>query len=259
MFQISLLTTAVFCEPTEQPSGQIEEKSPYLKDTSYARLEQTNEAPILSYVLEIPNIENPSIPFQLLEISDNLEPPAYNFKESPVYYEQSIPNTDLRPPVEEPWNVHNDPKLYYNYQKPNVEDTPTDLYPKKFHREFHELPKQYVSKYLRNLKDERVLEEEDNSDVQEKKFIKFEKLLNKNRLNKEKVPKNLFNSDRNNSDSSKREANKNNSKQEFDYGLEPIILSSLGIHASPSEQLEFRMHGHDGPESYKWGFDTGKR
>lgn len=30
------------------------------------------------------------------------------------------------------------------------------------------------------------------------------------------------------------------------------------VHHPPKERLEFQLHGHDGPNSYKWGFDHGE-
>ncbi|KAI4465354.1 insect cuticle protein [Holotrichia oblita] len=37
------------------------------------------------------------------------------------------------------------------------------------------------------------------------------------------------------------------------------MIHSLGVKARPGERYQFHMHGHKGPNSYKWGFDTGKR
>jgi hypothetical protein len=54
----------------------------------------------------------------------------------------------------------------------------------------------------------------------------------------------------------------------FGKGASADLTASLGIsspltHSSSSsaphgERHEFHMTGHDGPHSYKWGFDTGK-
>ncbi|XP_057664405.1 uncharacterized protein LOC130898859 [Diorhabda carinulata] len=56
------------------------------------------------------------------------------------------------------------------------------------------------------------------------------------------------------------------STAEFNTGLSGQLINSLGIPssasthegASPGERLEFHISGHDGPLSYKWGYDTGK-
>lgn len=47
----------------------------------------------------------------------------------------------------------------------------------------------------------------------------------------------------------------------FSDGLNAQLNAALGSghhHHHPKERLEFQMHGHDGPHSYKWGFDHGE-
>lgn len=52
----------------------------------------------------------------------------------------------------------------------------------------------------------------------------------------------------------------------YDQGLSSQLIDSLGIPTNAAanvespggERLEFHMVGHDGPLSYKWGYDTGK-
>ncbi|CAG9771432.1 unnamed protein product [Ceutorhynchus assimilis] len=47
----------------------------------------------------------------------------------------------------------------------------------------------------------------------------------------------------------------------FTKGLSPEITNSLGLSSNPGDKNDrvlFHMVGHDGPMSYKWGYDTGK-
>lgn len=46
----------------------------------------------------------------------------------------------------------------------------------------------------------------------------------------------------------------------FTQGINEELKAALhgSDHHSPKERLDFQMHGHDGPDSYKWGFDHGE-
>lgn len=46
----------------------------------------------------------------------------------------------------------------------------------------------------------------------------------------------------------------------YSTGLSQQLIAAVGIphHDSTRDRLTFHVVGHDGPHTYKWGYDTGK-
>ncbi|CAH1369212.1 hypothetical protein MTP99_010686 [Tenebrio molitor] len=225
------------------------------------------EAFALPTNLQLPKSEPSQVPFFAPDLNTALKAPQYNSE--PNYYQVPVPSQDLIAPSEKSWNPNNDPKFFYEVPASlTQQNIPTNYYPKKFNKEIHIKSKPYSSK----PKQEIVLKP-----IDEKQFIAKQKSLNKvfdslakNENQKElQVPK--FFAQPKLSDSRFTERFDTESVAPhggFGKGASADLTASLGIsspltHSSSSsaphgERHEFHMTGHDGPHSYKWGFDTGK-
>lgn len=197
--------------------------------------------------------------------------------QEPDYYRVPIPAQDLVAPTDTEWNPKRDPSFYY--EVPAVltrQELPTKEYPKKFNEAIHAKPKPHSVK----PKEEVVLEpinekqyEEKQKDL-EKTFLKFTKKQNQKEVQAVKVPSAPKSSIKtkvptkptidtkpvNDAVASGSGYVDQAPAPSYDQGLSGDITASLGIPHSPhaGERLVFHVVGHDGPHSYKWGFDTGK-
>ncbi|KRT85281.1 hypothetical protein AMK59_265 [Oryctes borbonicus] len=196
-----------------------------------------------------------NVPFYNPETIADLQPPHVSNQQLPPYFEYPEPSVDLQAPTEGSWNPNNDPNLYYDNVPVLIDiENPTNLHPKKF-------SKGEEKKYSNELKKEVILKPitEDELSQLQKTVNKMAKLENQKQIKREKVPnksRKIKKSVRNAS----REPETAHS-QFNDNTLEDIsasMIHSLGVRASPGERYQFHMHGHKGPNSYKWGFDTGK-
>lgn len=218
-----------------------------LQVAQYVQREQT---PILSYTLQLPRAESPSIPFNNPEAIVDLQPPLPSNQEIPSYYEYPEPSVDLQAPNEGSWNPNNDPNLYYNNVPVVLDiDTPTNLHPKKFEKEEE---KKYSSDPKKGVIFKPITGDE-LSQLQ-KAVNKIAKLENQKQIRREKVPKKQFvHNAPIEPDTAYSEFNDNTVED-----ISADMINSLGVKAQPGERYQFHMHGHKGPNSYKWGFDTGK-
>lgn len=249
MYCIAIITLARALPTTKSPQlYQTEEiddsynPRPYETDSTLAFALPTN--------LQLPKSESAQIPFYVPDITTALKAPQYSSE--PNYYQVPIPAQDLVAPSETAWNPDNDPKFFYKI----TQNTPTNLYPKKFDKEIHVKSKPYSSK----PKQEAVF-------VPEKEFIAKQKNLDKvyEKLAKKENQKDLqvqqFFAQPKISHEGFTESDGHGG---FGKGLSAALESASPVFHSSSggaphgERHEFHMAGHDGPHSYKWGFDTGK-
>lgn len=224
-------------------------------------------APSLPLNLELPKEER-GIPFYTPE-EDSLTllkapsasaflPPAADF--NPQY---PVPSQELQLPSLEPWNPNNDPKLYYELPAAVTKyEEPTNVYPKKYNKLVHEKdkplggrPKQEVN--LIPISEQEYQNKQKNIN---KVLSNLAKAENQKLVETEKVRKLKLTS----------EKLKNKEPQAAATGFSHGFADQGGAHFSapvhhephappaPNMREEFHMRGHDGPHSYKWGFDTGK-
>lgn len=234
---------------------------PAYEDDSY----QVERKPSLN--LELPRFDAAPIPFYSSEPSTDLRAPVFADNSQPNFYQVPIPAQELVAPIETVWNPNDDPKFYYDV--PAVltkQETPTNSFPKKYNKDIHSKDKPFSSK----PKQEFVLEPIEEVVYGQKQkelhnvFQKLAKKENQKQIEVEKVlsePKAEATGFSSGFDS--EGVTHHQSSDGFTQGLSADLTSSLGIpgsHASASnqERLVFHMVGHDGPHSYKWGYDTGK-
>lgn len=223
--------------------------------------------------LELPRFESAAVPFYSPEPSTDLRAPSFSDNSQPNYYQVPIPAQELVAPIETAWNPNNDPKFYY--EVPAIlskQELPTNSFPKKYNKQIHSKEKPFSSK----PKQEIALEP-----IYEQAYIRKQKELHKlmDKLAKEENRKQLIQQQAekvqneplgaatgftSGFDSEGLLHHQSSSNNGFNRGLSADITATLGIptaaHASNSnqERLVFHMVGHDGPHSYKWGYDTGK-
>ncbi|CAG9814514.1 unnamed protein product [Phaedon cochleariae] len=224
---------------------------PPLQPDSY----QLYETPL---TFQLPRAEPNPVPFYAPEPQTLLVAPRED--QEPDYYQVPIPNQELIAPAEGAWNPDSNPKFYY--EVPAVltkQEVPTKQFPKKFNKEVHLKLKPYASK----PKQELLLQP-----IDEEVYVQRQRNLQKvvDQLNKkenrkliQEIPKKPLEDPVPASSDLEGQAEEAN----FEKGLSEQLTSSLGIPAasqgSPAgERLQFHMAGHDGPLSYKWGYDTGK-
>lgn len=189
---------------------------------------------ILSTQFQPPRPDAPR-PFFIVEPSDELKPPtkeAVPFSYDPSSY-PPVPSEELQLPSEDKWNPNNDPYFYY------PTEIPTKLYPKKFNKELSKKTKPILTDEELAAKQKFV----------EKVLLSLEKQENKKRLEQEKK---------------RIEQEQQESRDSYEKVSEPSTSETF---SSPNalyglshdgDRMEFQVHGHDGPKTYKWGFDTGK-
>ncbi|XP_022918860.2 uncharacterized protein [Onthophagus taurus] len=201
------------------------------------------------YTLQLPKLQDP-VPFYNPEISSNLQPPN-NYNNVPVvFYEYPTPSQELQPPNPELWNPNNEETYYYPSDL-DVEQ-PTNSHPKKYNKDVHEKLK------LSNPKGPELSRTNNFDDLEQRRktFERFSKAENKKQIEEEKVVD--INDEKNDKNESPQEPIAEASDH-FD-DVEDITTSfthSLGVRF-PGERVQFHMHGHKGPNSYKFGYDTGK-
>ncbi|KAJ8918422.1 hypothetical protein NQ315_008119 [Exocentrus adspersus] len=241
--------------------------------------------------IKLPNIELNPVPFYAPEPVQYLKAPSEN--QEPNFYQVPIPSQDLVAPIETAWNPNNDPTLYY--EVPAVvtkQESPTNSYPKKFNKEIHSKSKPYSSRPKQELVLEPIDEkqfETKQKDLQ-KSFQQLAKKENRKQVEAVKVNNKIekpeckeivthqkkdkelssvkndtepltagthFESEPVTESHHQGESNEKPSDQKLTASLD-ISASSHPERSSGGDRINFHMVGHDGPHSYKWGFDTGK-
>ncbi|KAG5893679.1 hypothetical protein JTB14_021975 [Gonioctena quinquepunctata] len=214
---------------------------------------------------QLPSVERNPVPFNAPEPLTYLNAPRQ--VQEPDYYQVPIPNQDLVAPAETEWNPNNDPRLYYEVPIAlTKQEVPTKQFPKKFIEDIHLKTKPFAAR----PKQELVLQPIDQKQFEQRQRDlqkRFEQLAKKenqeyNKMRKgEQTPVEPTQVEPETAGTGFSDQEESAS---YDQGLSSDIISSLGIPASsqggssPGERLDFHMVGHDGPLSYKWGFDTGK-
>ncbi|CAH1104436.1 unnamed protein product [Psylliodes chrysocephalus] len=214
--------------------------------------------------LELPKVEENPILFYAPEPETFLKAP----RESSATYDyiSPIPNQDLVAPADTLWNPENNPKFYY--EVPTIiskQELPTQEFPKKYNKVVHEKNKPISSKPKQEVIFETipVKQHEERQIELEKAYEKLAKKENQ-KLIKMLPPRNKKPSSPS-TDSTPISSNQIKNVS-YDQGLSSQLIDSLGIPTNAAanvespggERLEFHMVGHDGPLSYKWGYDTGK-
>lgn len=186
-------------------------------------------------------------PFYVEEPSEDLKAPtkdAVIFNYDPAAY-PPVPSEDLQLPSEEKWNPNNDPNLYY------PTEIPTKLYPKKYNKDSEKLG----LKTKTPLTDEELAEKKRLVD---KVLLSLAKQENKKRIQQERLEKERLEQDQEESYDSYKKVNDTQGSASHFVGLSAY---SAPIHKGLSrdgDRMEFQVHGHEGPKTYKWGYDTGK-
>lgn len=214
---------------------------------------QNQQLPLLSQPSDIPSYLPINLDLSKEESElELLRTPSQDYLEPPY----SVPSRELQAPSVEAWNPNNDPKYYYELPALlTKQDTPTNIYPKKFSKELYEKQKPLSSKpkqeiVLIPISEEEVEAKEKNVG---KVLLNLAKIQNQKKLQSEKVQ------------SSKPIINDQEPQtSDFSNGFDSQGtngFSSANTHLAPPAphtRQEFQMHGFDGPHSYKWGYDTGK-
>lgn len=225
--------------------------------------------------IQLPKIEINPVPFYAPEPITYLKPPSEN--QEPNYYQVPIPAQELVAPVEAEW-YPNDPTLYYEVPAlVTKQELPTNSYPKKYNEEIHSKSKPYSSKPKQEILLEAIDEREyetKQKDLQ-KSFQQLAKKENLKQIEAEKVinrteptvPEKKVNEPLISGSEIESESEGESKESEgYEKGLDGKLTASLGIPSSShddssdgdGDRINFHMVGHDGPHSYKWGFDTGK-
>lgn len=232
---------------------------------------------------QLPKEDQSSVAFLAPEPATYLVAPQET--QEPNYYQVPIPAQDLVAPTEIEWNPKRDPKFYY--EVPAVlsqQELPTKEYPKKYNENIHSKIKPFASKPKHELVLEPINENqyEDKQRKLEKTFQQLAKKQNQKEVENVKVQstkntkippivfkplnKSVVSKSPNQPESVNEPVASSSGfvdhvpAETFNRGLSGQITASLGIPHSPhaGERLIFHVVGHDGPHSYKWGYDTGK-
>ncbi|KAK5645835.1 hypothetical protein RI129_004299 [Pyrocoelia pectoralis] len=171
-----------------------------------------------------------------------------------VNYDYPVPSEDLQLPSLEPWNPNNDPKFYY--ELPAIltrQQQPTNIYPKKFNSDVHDKEKPFSSK----PKQELVL-----TPITKEDYLNKQKDFDKVLLNMEKVQ---THNDTNEPDTAATTGFSEGfnghgflGPQTNNHLITSDLSASSELHHSSPYRQHFHIQGHEGPHSYKWGYDTGK-
>ncbi|XP_044750472.1 uncharacterized protein LOC123310856 [Coccinella septempunctata] len=220
-----------------------------------------------STIQELPRIPHAAVPFNVPEPSGELRPPQAN---SPVtFLELAAPATDLTAPSETLWNPENNPVFFYELPASLTKlDTPTNKFPKKYNKDIHSKDKALSSQpkieiELVPIEERELVYKQKDLD---KKFDQLAKLENQKDLENLKALSNHKDdslqaatgyTDYNEDD---EDAVQSASEDGYSRGLSQQLISAMGIphHDSTRDRLTFHVVGHDGPHTYKWGYDTGK-
>lgn len=251
IFQAIALATLVAISTAQNPRN-VPIPSRALQVPQYVQVRQN---PALSYSLQVPRTDPPVVPFYNTDTVIDMQPPPVSNQKTPIFYEYPEPSVDLQAPTEGSWNPNNDPNLYYDNAPILVElETPTNAHPKKFNKDAHE------KKYTSEAKKEIVLKPvtADELSQLQKTVSKLAKTENQKEVQKEKVSKKSKKPKKNRDIPVEPEASPSHFHDNTIEDISATMIHSLGVNASPGERFQFHMHGHKGPNSYKWGFDTGK-
>lgn len=244
----------------------------YVPGASLALPPGTEPSAIILTQQQLPKAQAPA-PFYSPQPSTVLKPPQGYSVPNNNYYNVPVPSQELQVPSQVAWNPDNDPRYYYNSpSNPVREDTPTNLHPKKYDKQLHATAKPYVK-----AKDAGAYSNQQDGyklKTIEKTKQNLAKHENQKRVKAEKVQKQKVKS------KSELQAGSKNEPQAaasgyysgydhegygqqrspgFSEGLNSQLRAALQNNRhQPKERLEFQLHGHDGPNSYKWGFDHGE-
>lgn len=182
-------------------------------------------------------------PFFIEEPSDELKAPtrdAVVFTYDPEAY-PPVPAEELQVPSLEKWNPNNDPNFYY------PTEIPTNLYPKKYNKDLNKI----ALKTKAILTDEELVQKQKYVD---KVLLNLAKQENKRRLEKERLEQ-----EQEESRDSYEKVNDPETSASQSAGFSSAFTNSVNPGLShDGDRMEFQVHGHDGPKTYKWGYDTGK-
>lgn len=225
---------------------------------------------------QLPKLQAPAA-FYNPQPSTVLTPPQQYSVPNSNFYDVPVPSQELQVPSQMQWNPDNDPRFYYNPSPaPVKEELPTNLHPKKFDKQIHATAKPYVkakdsgsyqnANQYDSYKQKKIEKTKQNLAKHEnQKRVKAEKAnkVQKAKVKNEQVhpaPKNEPNTAETGYLSGYDSNGHDHHSSGFTEGLNSELKAALhdGGHHSPKERLEFQMHGHDGPDSYKWGFDHGE-
>lgn len=272
---VSLASTATVPPPKSIDGSVTEDYAPLESTTAPTDSYQVYQ-PQVPLTIQLPKIEINPVPFYAPEPITYLKPPSEI--QEPDFYQVPIPAQELVAPVETEWNPSNDPTLYY--EVPAVvtkQELPTNSYPKKYNQEIHTKSKPYSSKPKQEIVLEAIDEREyetKQKDLQ-KSFQQLAKKENQKQIDAEKVinqtetavPEEKENEPLASGTKVESELEGESKHSEsYERGLDGKLTASLGIPSSSHDEssdgdgdrINFHMVGHDGPHSYKWGFDTGK-
>lgn len=247
------VTTIAVALPTRKPAPQLSEEidsyqpQPYTNEESYSPF-------VLPTNLELPKAEASQVPFFAPDLTTALKAPQFSLPPNPNYYQVPMPSLDLVAPPARSWNPNNDPKFFYEVPATlTQQNIPTNLFPKKFNQELHSKSKPFSSK----PKQEIILRP-----ITEKEFVAKDKSLNK-----------VFDSLAKKENQKVIQVDKAFAQPKIDFDAvqaEDDLSGKFGSISAPThfaashapqshgERHNFHVTGHDGPHSYKWGFDTGK-
>lgn len=237
---------------------------------------------------QLPKVQAPAVPFYSPLPSTVLTVP-HIIKTQPVnnYYQVPVPSQELQVPGDNKWNPHNEQMYMYDTEGHSDDDIPTGLYPKKYNQDLHATVKpyaiikdelnQYVSEAKQRQKDaeknrERLAKLENQKLIQGEKVLKHKKnKKGKSKLTKKDIYERLL-------DKAEPQAAASGFLTGYDFegysynapaAVEEEFSDEVtsaeekekpppALGPGPKERTEFQMHGHDGPHSYKWGFDHGE-
>lgn len=238
---------------------------------------------------QLPKVQAPAVPFYSSLPSTVLTVP-HIIKAQPVnnYYEVPVPSQELQVPGDGQWNPLNDPMYMYDAEE-HDDDIPTNLYPKKYNHDLHATVKpyaiikdelnQYVSEAKQRQKDaeknrERLAKLENLKLIQEEKE-KVQKAKKNKKSKSKKTKKDAYERllDRAEPQAAASGFLTGYDFEGYSYNAPAAVEEEFSDEVSsaeekeknppalgpgPKERTEFQMHGHDGPHSYKWGFDHGE-
>lgn len=269
----SLASTATVPTPESVDGSATEDYRPF--EPAGDSTDSYQVYPRVPINIELPKIEINPVPFYAPEPIAYLKPPSQN--QEPNFYQVPIPAQDLVAPIETEWNPSNDPTLYYEVPAlVTNQELPTNSYPKKYNSEIHAKSKPYSSKPKQEIVLEPIDEKEYEAKQKElqKSFQQLAKKENQKQIEVEKVNTQTESikpeekeTEQLTSDTvieSESVGESDEHSENYDQGLDEKLTASLGIpssshdDSSDGDRVNFHMVGHDGPDSYKWGFDTGK-
>lgn len=241
---------------------------------------------------QLPRAQPPAVPFYNPLPSTVLTVPHTRPQPANNYYEVPVPSQELQVPGDAQWNPQNDPMYMYDSAEGLHQvrtDIPTNLYPKKYNSDVHSTAKPYavfkddLNQYVAEAK-QRQKEAEKNRErlakLENLKLIKEEKVQKIKKGKKSKSKKSKKDSYVPLLDKVEPQAAASGFLTGYDFEgysynapAAPVLEEEFSdevtsaeekeknppaLGPGPKDRTEFQMHGHDGPHSYKWGFDHGE-